>query len=351
MKRLVAMICVIISMASAFTLFGCSNSDKVTVTFDGVQKVVSLKTGECLSESDLPAIASTNENYEFTWAIDISKPITEDIVVEKEKYTSGLKLNVYKGDQYIITGWEGSAGTKVSAELFLPTYYNGRLVTAIEQQAFGSIGGDDAVPCSDVNKVHLPKYLVSIGAHAFAYLRKLRNIEFPDTLEIVGAYAFNACSLNKLELPKSLLTIGDRAFAGSNNTYNFANIPEGVEVLSCFAVVSKSMQQLILPKSLKEIQDGGLWPPAQNKLTIYYSSDRFDWEYLCENISDLDVADMNGDGEAEISSLDVAKQSMESGLVYLYSENAPEFDASWESNTYWHYDQYGKPQIWENPVE
>lgn len=140
--------------------------------------------------------------------------------------------------------------------------------------------GENAFSNCDVEKVILPPILQLIGKNAFTWCEGLKEINFPDSLQMiddgafsncsslqkvilpehirfVGANAFRACSgIKELTLPESLLTISRRAF-------DFCVSIEKIEVPSRVTRLAEgvfshceSLRKVTLPANLTEI---GSW--------------------------------------------------------------------------------------------
>ena len=63
---------------------------------------------------------------------------------------------------------------------------------------------------TDVEEVVLPDGVETIDADAFAFCKKLRKINFPETLKVIGHGAFRGCFfLETVILPKVMKKISD----------------------------------------------------------------------------------------------------------------------------------------------
>lgn len=365
-KRILSIVFALILSLSLLTTIGCGgagNETNVKVSFksDGIiVKEIDIKKGGTLQLSDLPNIEKVSSNFSYDWAINIANPINEDVTIEMSQFTKGVKL-VENGKNYKITGLELENPNKKPTTLVLPTYYKGKLVTLIEAQAFGSYAQGAYPQSQEIKVVVLPDYLETISEQAFAYCRKLETVSFPDTLTYIGFAAFVACPIKTLDLPKNLNTLAERAFSGQ---FTYVNIPDGVKVLTSFSITSRLLDTLILPKSLERIEDGGIWPPEPiydenrvpiryNEFKIYYEGDIFDWEDFLPNISDVDVANIVGDGVNDdfdkLISLHSSFDVVEMATIYLYSEEEPTFDLAHKDNKYWKYDENGEIYVWDDP--
>lgn len=374
MKKIITILLSLTFIISVLT--GCSpnggpstgGGDKVTVKFmqsGSVVKEISVEKGRRVKASDLPEITTSNVNFKFEWAIDVSKPIEEDINVEMSKYSSGVKVSLYKGNEYQVTGWDENLFSKMPKITYLPSYYNGGLVTNISSKAFHWSSGDGAtyVPSYTLEEVVLPEYLVSIGPEAFMACKNLKKINFPTTLRTISSAAFKSCPLKDFRLNDGLEIIGAEAF---HPRCEVLYVPEGLEVIDIETFSSTYIKAMILPKSLKEVRKGGIWPvdssdgrtkdPVLKK--IYYRGDWNDWLDLYENISEEQTsAAVNVEGMVDIIAPEdgrerrSSKDAVDWATIYIYSEEEPEFNYDHVENKYWHYDAQGNIVEWPDPVE
>lgn len=86
----------------------------------------------------------------------------------------------------------------------IPDTYNGKAVTAIDENAFYS---------ATINKVVIPEGVTRIGNGAFDNCKRLLNVSLPSTLTEIGGWAFRDCTaLTSIIIPIGVTTIGTWAF-------------------------------------------------------------------------------------------------------------------------------------------
>jgi hypothetical protein len=86
----------------------------------------------------------------------------------------------------------------------IPFSYNGKAVTAIDENAFYS---------ATINKVVIPEGITHIGSGAFDNCKRLLNVSLPSTLTEIGGWAFRDCTaLTSIVIPIGVTTIGTWAF-------------------------------------------------------------------------------------------------------------------------------------------
>ena len=122
----------------------------------------------------------------------------------------GLKfIKSYKGDYYILDGFDNIKDNKEVTEIVIPSKVFGVPVKKIDNYALYTL--------KKLERVVLPNELVVIGNSAFAGDNLLQNIEFPDTLVYIGEYAFIGCAFSEIKIPESVLYIGNAAFSATRD--------------------------------------------------------------------------------------------------------------------------------------
>lgn len=149
-----------------------------------------------------------NTPYEDRTAITSSGTITYRVY---EDYTEVIGFKAAEGGDQTVT---------------VPTRFGGVPVTVIGADAFRG--------ATDITCVVLPQTIEKIDYRAFYGCRNLTQINFPEGLRTIGAWAFYNAALTELHLPDSLETLGYESFAFNDMTH--VTIPSGVrQVLAgCF---------------------------------------------------------------------------------------------------------------------
>ena len=107
------------------------------------------------------------------------------------------------GQTYTLVG----IGTYRRSELVIPGEHEGKKVTSVGFNAFGS--------CTDLTSVTFPDTLTSIGVIAFGDCTGLTSIAIPDSVTSIGVGAFYGCTgLTSITIPDSVTSIGVSAFSG-----------------------------------------------------------------------------------------------------------------------------------------
>ncbi len=109
---------------------------------------------------------------------------------------------------------------------------------------------------SNFTDIEWPDGLTTIGAYAFAYCRYFNPSSLPSTIRYIREYAFYYCNLRSLtSLPSGVDTIGVRAFANSDIVS--VTIPDTAGNIASYVFYScRSLVQVTLPSSMTSIPYG-----------------------------------------------------------------------------------------------
>lgn len=88
--------------------------------------------------------------------------------------------------------------------------------------------------CRRLRTMQLPEGLTVIGNQAFLKCESLRELHLPDTLEEIGDKAFYQCGLEEILLPESLQRIGESAFLKCRNLTGI-RVPDRVHTIGKWA--------------------------------------------------------------------------------------------------------------------
>ena len=101
----------------------------------------------------------------------------------------------------------------------------------------------------------IPEGVVSISPGAFDSHCTFRNVVLPESLEHIGAFAFNSCGhLEKVTVPEngSLETVGDAAFYSCDSLVSF-DFNEGLKRIGINAFLSSGISEVCLPSTVCDI--------------------------------------------------------------------------------------------------
>jgi hypothetical protein len=168
------------------------------------------------------------------------------------------------GSAVEIVGFYGE-GTE---NLAIPGTINGLPVTAIGDGAFRSRRLSAAVT--------IPDSVVIIGDWAFA-LNRIKSVTIPGSVIAIGEYAFRRNELSDLAIPDSVTVIGDGAFEG--NQINALVIPGSVTAIGDYAFDNNPLTGVALPANVE--MDWDSFPG--DLVHIYTKAGRRAGEYKIEN--------------------------------------------------------------------
>lgn len=178
-------------------LTGCSISD-VNNTFDSISETYE----------------KTKNNFtDFAESIPAS---SSDFKTRKVDDTS-VKIVKYKGDNQKVVIPSTISGKKV-VEIEYFADEDDETVKTVEIPSSVKVIGKDAFACMNaLTTVTFSEGLVQIEEGAFGACINLCNVNFPNTLKIIGVEAFAGTKLETIVLPDSLEQLGYSAFAICDN--------------------------------------------------------------------------------------------------------------------------------------
>lgn len=131
--------------------------------------------------------------------------------------------------------------------------------------------GNCSFAYSHLTSITIPSNTKSIGEHAFAECKSLKNITISNGVTSIGDYAFACCyALDSINIPDSVEAIGDKAFA-SCYSLDSINIPDSVEAIGDSPFTNCSLQEIIVgtKNSNYSSHDGILYNKDKTELICY----------------------------------------------------------------------------------
>ena len=228
--------------------------------------------------------------------------------------TEGLKFQLSAdGSSYVVSDYVG-----LSAEVYIPSAYEGIPVESIGDQAFSqcermnsivlpdtitSIGSGAFEQCPYLEEIRIPDSVTKIGSSAFSGCKRLTSIVIPDSVTFIGNYAFNGCrSLTSVSLGNGLTTIENSAFE-SCTALTSITIPDGVTSIGeetfwgCSGLTSivipdsvtsigdytftycESLTSIVIPDSVTTIGESAFWGCSSLE-TVYYRGSEAEWNEI-----------------------------------------------------------------------
>lgn len=254
--------------------YGCVNLKEVTLS-KRLNTISSQMFWRCesLTEISLDYVTTIYSNA-FSDCVNLENIwLSDDITYVSNfltfKNCKNLKYNEKDGNKYL--------GSKTNKYLYLAYADTANTSTISIENGCKYIGGD-AFSGRDMTEVKIPETVKVIGSYAFNYCTELEHITIPDSVTFIDEYAFNHCAIKSIEIPSSvtsisngtfweclkleevklpdtLTSIGNSAFSGCGNLKHI-NIPSGVTSISAGTFGDcKNLEELKLPDTLKSIGD------------------------------------------------------------------------------------------------
>jgi uncharacterized repeat protein (TIGR02543 family) len=188
----------------------------------------------------------------------------------------------FGGFQYTGTGL-GLTITGYTGEYYkyieIPSYIEGKPVTAIEEWAFfgkewygvtipsgvTSIG-DYAFGGNYLTSVTIPDSVTSIGDFAFADNYQLTSVTIPNSVTSIGASVFFNSQLTSVTIPDSVTSIGDFAF--SNSQLTSVTIGSNVISIGDYAFWRNQLTSVTIPDSVTSIGEKAFYENQLTSVTI-----------------------------------------------------------------------------------
>ena len=113
----------------------------------------------------------------------------------------------------------------------------------------------------------LPETVRIIGSSAFENCAALKKINFPESLDWIGAYTFDSTGLTELNLPDTMSKIGQCSFSFTNIAD--VVVPYGIEVLEGAAFATGNLTSLKLSQTVKTAEGIFDLPSGGEHISIY----------------------------------------------------------------------------------
>ena len=142
------------------------------------------------------------------------------------------------------------------------------------------ISADMFSGCSALSSIALPDSVTEIEKYAF-FETGLRNIQLPEKLTLIGAYAFCNCkNLEQVQLPSQLKELGDGAFSSCENLTQI-QLPSQLNKLGIDAFRDcTSLDKIDIPAGLKQIESGTFCNTGLTSVTLHEGLTKIeDWAF------------------------------------------------------------------------
>lgn len=147
--------------------------------------------------------------------------------------------------------------------------------TVLEKISDGAFWG-----CSALSSIALPDSVTEIERNAF-FETGLRNIQLPEKLTLIGAYAFCNCkNLEQVQLPSQLKELGNGAFGSCENLAQI-QLPSQLNKLGGDAFRDcTSLDKIDIPAGLKQIESATFCNTGLTSVTLHEGLTKIeDWAF------------------------------------------------------------------------
>ena len=196
------------------------------------------------------------ENIVISGAVDVPRYMFEKCTGLKEVI---LKNGILSVGEYVFKGcsslesviFENVALKKISVDMFsgcsaLSSIALPDSVTEIEKYAFFETG---------LRNIQLPEKLTLIGAYAFCNCKNLEQVQLPSQLKELGNGAFSSCeNLTQIQLPAQLNKLGTDAFRNCTSLDKI-DIPAGLKQIESATFCNTGLTSVTLHEGLTKIED------------------------------------------------------------------------------------------------
>ena len=195
----------------------------------------------------------------------------KDYVPSDEKYFSFTEINgeLEDGSEGVVGYSVKKSGSELPETLNIPAEYQGKPVTAIDDNAFNGTA---------LKSVCIPSSVKTVGESAFADCTALKKVFFysgKSGCEAIGNSAFaNCAALTELDMPKTLVKIGDFAFSFCG--IKTIEIPRPVEEIGKYAFAfCSSLEKVEIAVKLKTVGENAFVQCADNMVMIVAKSNPY----------------------------------------------------------------------------
>jgi len=106
--------------------------------------------------------------------------------------------------------------------------------------------------CSALSSLTLPEGMTEIPPYLVSRCRKLTTVIIPNSVTVIGNYAFDQCGLESVTLPNGLQKIGIYAF--NDNCLASITLPASIKEIGIGAFYDNYLTEVIIPESVSSIR-------------------------------------------------------------------------------------------------
>ncbi len=230
-------------------------------------------------------------------AEDLLQPISletdgYDISVADRTYTAGEDITAYyfaSDGTLLLEGTGEMAGWNAQADV---PWAGETINSAVIREGITAIGSYAFSYHPELGSVTLPDSLKTVGSYAFCVqdstnmtAGNLHSVGIPAGVESIGSCAFQGNKLNVIAIPDSVKVIGEYAFAGCCDAESLS-IGSGLSEVSSYAFQNLSgVKTLVIPGNIETIGSGAFHNTGASEIIISDGVRTIERSafYLCEN--------------------------------------------------------------------
>lgn len=264
---------------------------KFTWVLDGNGTLTITGNNTELTENEVSESALKNAGIDFS---RVSKLVIGKGITGFDKYSmrnlktciKELEINGDPGmklPEFCFDGLDNIENIVISGAVDVPRYMFEEctgLKKVILKNGILSVGEYVFKGCSALSSIALPDSVTEIEKYAF-FETGLRNIQLPEKLTLIGAYAFCNCkNLEQVQLPSQLKELGNGAFGSCENLTQI-QLPSQLNKLGGDAFRDcTSLDKIDIPAGLKQIESATFCNTGLNSVTLHEGLTKIeDWAF------------------------------------------------------------------------
>ncbi len=177
-----------------------------------------------------------------TWGTDNKCTLCQ---TDMDYTKDGLKYTpINDGNEYQV---QQQDGIKITGELVIPAYYEGKPVTTILKNGFAG---------NTFTSIIIPDTMITIGEQAFDECKNLTSVIIGNSVTTISKYCFWKCeALESVTIPDSVTTIGENAFDECRHlkTVIFGENSQLTKIADWLFMSCDALESLTIPDSVTEI--------------------------------------------------------------------------------------------------
>ena len=287
------------------------------------------------TEVDIPAISPNGDTVTAIGAWAFNECIFLSSVTIPDTVTS-IGWNAFGGCISLTSITIPSSVTRIEETAFSKCYFLASITVIDGNEIYTSIDGNlytaDGAKLikyaagKDDESFIIPASVEEIGTFAFEGMPSLKDIIISDSVVAMPMNCFSECyNLTSVVIGSGVSEIAHTAFRGCINLKTVI-IKEGLTDIQTYAFAEcTSLASIVIPASVTLIENRA-FNGCTGLTTVYYSGTYAQWLSINKTVYNT---------------------ALTNAIRYYYSETRPVGN----SDSYWHYNEYGKPELWSDTTD